>query len=870
MGKIERWGRGAPLFAAVLTAMMIFAGSAFGAKTANITITFDSNGGTLSSSSTKTFAADTEIGTLPTPTRTNYKFLGWYTAKTGGEEVTAASKFSASATIYARWLRTFKVTFNSGATGVKLSVDSVRVDSNTTLAASLWPTDPTRAGFIFDGWYSSASGGTVVPADRVFRADAGIYAHWKPEIYTITFDINAPGVEITTTYGTTGTTETNAGKLTASPPTPAATARPGYTFVGWYKYRDPDDPGTDTAKVTTSTVFTSDLTIYARWKINTYTITCDPNGGIADTTADGSNPMKSAYKISYTVEDDVTLKEPTRVVYTFKGWTGTGVATAERYLTIERGSTGDKTYKANWTPDTSNISFKDEVTDTIIERLSSAGIVSSVPSITKKVDNYTFVGWYRDGDDDTAKVSNKTVFTADETVNARWKPVEYTITCDLNGGTVDTTADGSGPMKTYKIIYTVEDEVTLVAPTRIAYTFVGWVETGKKDTLESVTIELGSTGNKSYKALWEAEFYTITFVAGDGATVTPEEAKTKEGGMLATLPEPVFAGNYFEGWLTEEGDTVKANKTLFNKDAVIHAEWSPIHTITFNPNGGTVYPTTAVTGSGEKLASLPEPSRPGCLFLGWFTEPEGGAQIEEGIPFGDDYIIYAQWATHFTVTFSDPAHGILSAKLDNVPMESGREIPYGKTVIFMAIPDSGYRVSAWVVDGKTVSGNTSNSYVLADVITPSVTVSVSFTDAVSVTSHDRVIPVSTDDDVAAIIPPIPVTERSRSALNDRVTVGPNPVARSLGSVSIFSHGGKISSANLSVYDASGNFVNTVTILRDKKVGAENFQPLQATVGSWDLRDKNGRVVSEGTYLIRGTVKTQNGKSEKVSAVVGVR
>jgi hypothetical protein len=139
---------------------------------------------------------------------------------------------------------------------------------------------------------------------------------------------------------------------------------------------------------------------------------------------------------------------------------------------------------------------------------------------------------------------------------------------------------------------------------------------------------------------------------------------------------------------------------------------------------------------------------------------------------------------------------------------------------------------------------------------------------VAILSPDREIPPSgTDEKTAVVIPPAIL-------LND-FTAGPNPVERSSGRINFFWQGRRVNDAILTVFDASGNVVNQVTI---SDVGA-GFKPALTTatpidsrriVGSWDLTDSRGRLVSEGTYLVRGTITTLDGKQERVSVMIGVR
>jgi uncharacterized repeat protein (TIGR02543 family) len=114
------------------------------------------------------------------------------------------------------------------------------------------------------------------------------------------------------------------------------------------------------------------------------------------------------------------------------------------------------------------------------------------------------------------------------------------------------------------------------------------------------------------------------------------------------------------------------------------------------------------------------------------------------------------------------------------------------------------------------------------------------------------------DGSAVVVAPVAVLARE-------ITAGPNPVARSSGSVAFFRQGKQVKDATLTVYDASGNVVRKVKIT-DKS--ADNLHRRQ--IGEWDLRDARGRAVAAGTYLVRGIVKSADGQSEKVSLVLGVR
>ena len=142
------------------------------------TIKFNANGGTVSSTSGTTNESG-YLSSLPTPTRSGYTFVGWYTAASGGKEVTTKTKFTESCTIYAHWTKEttetgFTITFN--ANGGIVSPTSGTTDKDGKLSSLPMP---TRSGYTFVGWYTAASGGEKVDKGYPFDGDTTIYAHWK-------------------------------------------------------------------------------------------------------------------------------------------------------------------------------------------------------------------------------------------------------------------------------------------------------------------------------------------------------------------------------------------------------------------------------------------------------------------------------------------------------------------------------------------------------------------------------------------------------------------------------------------------------------------------------------------------------------------
>ena len=140
--------------------------------------------------------------------------------------------------------------------------------------------------------------------------------------YTVTFDSNGGSAVTSQTlkfkYGET---------VKATKPTDPT--REGYTFRNWHLNGSEYD---------FSNAVSSDITLTAAWTFIKYTITYNLDGG----TNDPDNPD------SYDIELEVVLENPTKSGYTFMGWTGEGVTTPTIGLKIKFGSTGNRTYTANW------------------------------------------------------------------------------------------------------------------------------------------------------------------------------------------------------------------------------------------------------------------------------------------------------------------------------------------------------------------------------------------------------------------------------------------------------------------------------------------------------------------------------------------
>ena len=215
-------------------------------------LSFYAAGGNCSVSS-KLVKYGYSYGTLPTPTRTGYRFTGWYTGLNGGVRVTEATRMGVSSvTVYAHWtVNEYKLSFH--AAGGNCSVSSKLVKYGYSYGTL--PT-PTRAGYRFAGWYTASNGGNrVTETTRMGASSVTVYAHWATNSHTVTFNANGGKCSTRSRHVVY---DSKYGKL------PSA-ERSKYRFLGWYTAKS---GGT---RVTDSTVVkvTADQTLYAHWKAET-------------------------------------------------------------------------------------------------------------------------------------------------------------------------------------------------------------------------------------------------------------------------------------------------------------------------------------------------------------------------------------------------------------------------------------------------------------------------------------------------------------------------------------------------------------------------------------------------------------------------
>lgn len=312
--------------------------------------------------------------------------------------------------------------------------------------------------------------------------------------------------------------------------------RTGYTFTGW----------------TGSNGTTPELTVTihpAAMQDRTYTANWTPNN---DTTyyvmhwKQKLNGIASAKdSINYELAETESLVGETGATITpdVKSYDGFTAPDVTSDIIMASGSTIVNYY---YTRNYYTITFNES---NGIESSSGSGRYLYEENVTlsaKVKDNYQITGWSASSGTTITSTGNDSGVTLtmpakNITVTISSSPIEYKITYDLDGGT------SLNPTK-----YNIEsDDITLTAPTKEGYEFLGWSGTDLAEPSLEVTIPKGSTGDREYQATWKNLGYHIVYNL-DGGTLENKVSYYKITSDDIEVGAPTKTGYTFNGWKNEK------------------------------------------------------------------------------------------------------------------------------------------------------------------------------------------------------------------------------------------------------------------------------------------------------------------------------
>lgn len=568
--------------------------------------------------------------------------------------------------------------------GAKITLATAKADSDCWDSSQISKTNRT-----FYGWSANtdANDKDVPVADTMDRAtlDANaetqitmparaktVYALWAINP-TLTYNVNAPATtkapdapaSITVPYNTaaddkSGWTVGDTGKIT------------GYRFDGWYTSPTGGD------KYDWSTKLTNDVTMYAHWTANGYTVKYDAGGG-KGTMGD--------QKFTFDVPQNLSPNAFTRDGYTFTGWkradTGDAYQDGQQVANLTSTPNGIVTMIAQWTPNPASINYDPNPPtgrtpggQGTANWTGHTGDTQAIGANGWTVDGYTFIGWNTSADGKGTAYAPGTTWIANGTLTlyAQWTPGQAGLTYDGNGATGGKTDPQPG--KTDEKINVRDNGFT-----RDGYTFVTWnTQAGCKGKAVNPGDEWTLQGSSTLYACWAGNAQTLTY-HGNGATGGNTAVQSgKTGDELTTNANGFTRDGYtFVRWDTAkdgsgtaygEGKNGVSQYVMKPAGNDLYAIWkaNPASIVYRNGYPNTTGSTPDTTGSTGDTVTISQNGfdRPGYTFTGWSTSKRGDPSLNPG----DKHTLEPGTTTVWAQWKANPAHLVYNSNIGSIGSET--------------------------------------------------------------------------------------------------------------------------------------------------------------------------------------------------------
>ncbi|MDD7617037.1 MAG: InlB B-repeat-containing protein [Candidatus Enterosoma sp.] len=586
----------------------------FTAKSYNVTYDYGYDG--VTSKATATYDSQFNV---KSPSREGYNFIGW--TYNGEEFASKTWDIDSDITLIAHWkAKKYKISYDlNGGDNSPANLNEYTIETPTFTLS-----DPAKSGYDFVGWSGTGISGVSkdVAIEKGAIGNREFTANWKAHTYIVNLDSN--GGQCSTSKMNVDYNE----KLVLPQPT-----KTGYTFAGWFNAED-------NAEVTDCMwKFLYDLNLYAKWNINTYTITYVLGGGVNDE----NNP------IAYNVEsDDITLNNPTRSGYTFAGW-NSKLGNKQFNPTISQGSIGDISFEATWEANLNTIVFFGNG-NTNGETKSQQAYTGSKLKLNANGyirDGYTFIGW-SESPDGTVKYSDQGEITVPVNsiynLYAVWTPNLNTITFNGNG------AD-SGTMDAQRMRTDTTEILATNGFAKTGYHFAGWSANpmGEVKYADEGAYRMGPNSSYDLYAKWEPNEYVITYNPNSGIVSRNSDKVIFDNQFILIVP--TRNGYEFSGWYIGETQLTDSRGGSLAKYGIagnitVVAHWKPNLNVVLTIVDGT---TTCSYGETDSFIRLPKISqtKENNIFVGWSNTVDGDVlyKNEDLYKIGpkSSYTLYGIW-----------------------------------------------------------------------------------------------------------------------------------------------------------------------------------------------------------------------------------
>lgn len=558
-------------------------------------VTLHTNGGTINSGNVVLYKYGKRTELPSNVTKTGYDFAGWYDNSSfiGSPFTEITATDLGDKQFWARWKeQDYPITFHTNGG----TINNVVVDSYTYTVGVVLPADVTQRGYLFRGWYDNEqrTGNPVTLISTTEFGEREFWADWSVVDYDITLNYNG---------GTIGDDDVPATYRIGSEITLPVPVREGYTFGGWYT----NSAYVGEAVQAISSTEIGNKEFWAKWNVNSYTVTLETNGG----TINSGNVANYTYGYGIPLPSDVT-----KTGYTFDGWYADKDCATARVTRISESKTGNLTFYANWNVNSYIVSLETSggvINSGNVERYTYGKGATLPTNVTR--DGYTFGGWYTNSSYLGSPVQSiSSTEIGEKAFYANWLVNSYSITLEPNGGTIN-----NGNVKNY--IY----GTTVILPsdvTKTGFTFDGWYDNAEFEGERVAMISSVELGNNAFYANWIVNTYNVTLVTNEGTIAEEQNIERYEYGKGATLPTDVTKEGYtFAGWYSNSsyiGSTILSILSGETGDKTFYAKWT-INEYKVSVDYSKIMGT--VTGEGyveyKSTATLKAVANEGYEFVGW-------------------------------------------------------------------------------------------------------------------------------------------------------------------------------------------------------------------------------------------------------------
>lgn len=616
--------------------------------------------------------------------------------------------------------------------GTRITLATAKVDSDCWDSSQIGKTNRT-----FYGWSANTDandrdvpvGDTMdrntlnanVRTEIVMPARAKtVYALWAINP-TLSYNVNAPAGSNAPGTPASQTVPYNTAAADKSGWVAGDTGKiPGYRFDGWYTAPNGGN------KYDFNTPLTNNVTVYAHWVGNGYTVRFAGNGA----TGGGTPDQAFQYNIGQNLHRNGFVRDG----YTFTGWKRADNQQAygdgQWVTNLTTQPDGIVTMVAQWSANEAHIRYNPNPPAGKTAGGQGTpnwdGHTGDTPTIGQNgwtIDGYTFAGWATSPDGSGARYAPGARWTANGTLTlyAQWTPGQASLTYDGNGATGGKTDPQTG--KTDEKINVRDNGFT-----RDGYTFVTWnTQADCKGNAVKPNSEWTLRGSSTLYACWAGNAQTLTY-HGNGATGGNTAAQSgKTGDELTTNANGFTRDGYtFVRWDTAkdgsgtaygEGKNGVSQYVMKPAGNDLYAIWkaNPATIQYRNDWPNTTGSTPDTTGNTGDTVTISQNSfdRPGYTFTGWSTSKRGDPSLQPG----DKHTLEPRTTTVWAQWKADPAHLVYNSNIGTVGSETKTvDGVVDQTVKTITNPFDrpGYTFSGWntQADGKGKAYATGADYVL--------------------------------------------------------------------------------------------------------------------------------------------------------------